>query len=172
MKSKVSFFKYIDKKYIIYLLLLIGAYLRIIYLIGLDDYYDDWNFFFTVDPNISNEITWVRYFGERRELGNYNLVDWNKVGEDFPYYFAFLSKYIFMIIGYSVEKAHYLILFFSICSLIIVSRICDLFTSNIDFKILTLFLFITNLYLIKDLNALRPHSLTIFLTLLSLYFLF
>ena len=170
MKSKVSFFKYIDKKYIIYLLLLIGAYLRIIYLIGLDDYYDDWNFFFTVDPNISNEITWVRYFGERRELGNYNLVDWNKVGEDFPYYFAFLSKYIFMIIGYSVEKAHYLILFFSICSLIIVSRICDLFTSNIDFKILTLFLFITNLYLIKDLNALRPHSLTIFLTLLSLYF--
>ena len=92
MKSKVSFFKYIDKKYIIYLLILIGAYLTIIYLIGLDDYYDDWNFFFTVDPNISNEITWVRYFGERRELGNYNLADWNKVGEDFPYYFAFLSK--------------------------------------------------------------------------------
>ena len=33
-----------------------------------------------------------------------------------------------MIIGYSVEKAHYFILFFSICSLILVSKICDLFT--------------------------------------------
>tara|TARA_B100000902_G_C27274971_1_gene898351 strand:- start:650 stop:1876 length:1227 start_codon:yes stop_codon:yes gene_type:complete len=75
-----------------------------------------------------------------------------------------------MIIGYSVEKAHYFILFFSICSLVLISKICELFTSNIDFKILTLFLFITNLYLIKDLNALRPHSLTIFLTLLSLYY--
>ncbi len=170
MKSKVSFYKHKDKKYFIYLLLLIGAYLRIIYLIGLDDYYDDWNFFFTVDPNISNEITWVRYFGERREIGDYNIVDWNKVGEDFPYYFAFLSKYTLMIIGYSIEKAHYFVLFFSICSLILVSKISDLFTSDIDFKILTLFLFITNLYLIKDLSALRPHALTTFLTLLSLYY--
>ena len=170
MKSEDLFLKYIDKKYFIFPLLFLGAYLRIIYLIELDDYYDDWNFFFTVDPNISYEDTWVRYFGYRQPLGSYNIDDWNKVGEDFPYYFAFLTKYILMVIGYSVEKVHYFLLFFSICSLIVVTKISDLFTSDLNFKILTLFLFITNLYLIKDINALRPHALTIFLTLLSLYY--
>ena len=74
------------------------------------------------------------------------------------------------IFGYSVEKAHFFVLFFSIGSFFILTKICDLVTSDTKFKILTLFLFATNVYLIKDLNALRPHSLSIFLTLISTYY--
>ena len=37
-----------------------------------------------MDPNISYEDTWVRYFGYRQPLGSYNIDDWNKVG-DFRY---------------------------------------------------------------------------------------
>ena len=74
------------------------------------------------------------------------------------------------IFGYSVEKAHFFVIFFSIGSFFILTKICDLITLDTKFKILTLFLFATNIYLIKDLNALRPHSLSIFLTLVSTYY--
>lgn len=170
MKFEKLFNEILNKKILIYFILLVGIFLRLIYLNQLDDYYDDWNFFFTVDPNISNEITWVRYFGDRKILFEYNSYDWNKVGEDFPYYFAFFSKFVLNFIGYSIEKVHYFILFFSIFSLFLVTKICEIFTPDLKFKVLTLFLFATNLYLIKDLNALRPHSLSIFLTLISLYY--
>ena len=170
MNNKNIFEDDFIKKLIIYSLIFFGIFLRIFFFNYSNDYYDDWNFFFTVDPTISNELTWVRYYGDRRILEQYNSYDWSKVGEDFPYYFAFLTKFILKIIGYSVEKIHYLVLFFSICSLLFISKICDLITKNIDFKVLTIFLFATNFYLIKDLNALRPHSLTILLTLLSLYY--
>ena len=69
-------------------------------------------FLFTVDPNVSNEITWVRYFGDRRVLEQYNSYDYQKVGEDFPYYFAFFTKFVLKIFGYSVEKAHFFVIFF------------------------------------------------------------
>ena len=159
-----------DKKFILYLILLVGAFLRILYFHQFDDYYDDWNFFFTVDPNVSNEITWVRYFGDRRILEQYNISDWGKVGEDFPYYFAFLTKFVLSLIGYSVENAHIFLLFFSIGSFFIIIKICDLIIKDIDFKILVLLLIATNLFLIRELNALRPHALSVFFTLLSLYY--
>ena len=170
MSYKIFVETIFKKKYLIFFIILIGVILKLLYLQQLDDYYDDWNFFFTVDPNISNELTWVRYYGDRRILEQYNAYDYQKVGEDFPYYFAFFTKFILNIVGYSVEKVHYLVVSFSILSLFIITKICDLIEQNVDFKILTLLLFVSNLYLIKDLSALRPHSLSILLTLISLYF--
>ena len=160
----------LDKRFILYFILFVGAFLRILYFHQFDDYYDDWNFFFTVDPNISNEITWVRYFGDRREALGYLPSDWSKVGEDFPYYFAFLTKFILSIIGYSVENAHLFLLIFSIGSFFIIIKICDLIIKDINFKILVLVLIATNIFLIREPNALRPHALSIFFTLLSLYY--
>ena len=53
-------------KNIIYFIFFISLVLHLVYLFQFDDYYDDWNFFFTVDPNISNSETWQRhYFGDR-----------------------------------------------------------------------------------------------------------
>ena len=109
MKFEKLFNAILNNKILIYFILLVGIFLRLIYLNQLDDYYDDWNFFFTVDPNISNEITWVRYFGDRRILAEYNSYDWNKVGEDFPYYFAF-SKFVLNLIDIPLKK--YIISFY------------------------------------------------------------
>ena len=93
INSSSDFFS--NKKLIIYLILLFGVALKILYVYQFDDYYDDWNFLYTVDPNISNEETWKRYFGDRG--------DWF-LPEDFPYYFAFLVKFFLKIVGYSVEN--------------------------------------------------------------------
>ena len=150
-----------NKKLILYLILFFGAALKILYVYQFDDYYDDWNFLYTVDPNISNEETWKRYFGDRG--------DWF-LPEDFPYYFAFTTKYFLKIFSYSVENVHFFLLLFSIGSFFVFIKICDLFSKDYNFKILAIFLLITNLFLTRELNALRPHALSQFFGLLSLYY--
>ena len=161
MKINSSSDFFTNKKLIIYLILLLGAALKILYVYQFDDYYDDWNFLYTVDPNISNEETWKRYFGDRG--------DWF-LPEDFPYYFAFIVKFFLKIVGYSVENTHFFLLFFSIGSFFVFMKICDLFSKDSNFKILAVFLLITNIFLTRELNALRPHALTNFFGLLSLYY--
>ena len=74
------------KKYISYLILLLGFIFQLIYLYQFDDYFDDWNFFYTVDPNISNSQTWQRhYFGDRG--------DGAILKEAFPWNFSYFTKY-------------------------------------------------------------------------------
>ena len=95
-------------KIIFYLVITIGIFLHLFYLFEFSDYYDDWNFFFTVDPNISNSETWQRhYYGDRGD---------GILKEAFPWNFTYFTKYILKFIGYTVEKTHYFLLFFSIIS--------------------------------------------------------
>ena len=85
---KISFFNQnqLNKKYVCYLLLFIGLALHLIYLLQFDDYFDDWNFFFTVDSNISDSETWQRhYFGDRGD---------GVLREAFPWNFTYLTKYV------------------------------------------------------------------------------
>ena len=98
-------------KNIFYLIIFIGILLQLLYLFQFNDYYDDWNFFYTVDPNVSNEETWLRhYYGDRgdREDGI--------IREAFPWSFTYFTKYNLKFIGYTIEKTHYFLLFFSILS--------------------------------------------------------
>lgn len=149
-------------KIIFYLIIIIGIFLQLFYLFQFSDYYDDWNFLFTVDPNISNSETWKRhYYGDRGD---------GVLKEAFPWNFTYFTKYILKFIGYSVEKTHYFLLFFSIISYYFFYKIISLFSKNIKFINLIFILFTTNLFLIRELNSFRPHSLTIFLSLLSIYF--
>ena len=55
-------------------------------------------------------------------------------------------------------------------SLFLIYKFCDLISNNFKLKILILILFSTNLFLIRELNSFRPHSLSIFLSILSSYF--
>ena len=149
-------------KIIFYLVITIGIFLHLFYLFEFSDYYDDWNFFFTVDPNISNSETWQRhYYGDRGD---------GVLKEAFPWNFTYFTKYILKFIGYTVEKTHYFLLFFSIISYYFFYKVTSLFSKNIKFLNLIFILFATNLFLIREFNSFRPHSLTIFLSFLSIYF--
>ena len=152
-------------KNIFYLIIFIGILLQLLYLFQFNDYYDDWNFFYTVDPNVSNEETWLRhYYGDRgdREDGI--------IREAFPWSFTYFTKYNLKFIGYTIEKTHYFLLFFSILSYYFFYKITSLISKDFRFLNLIFILFLTNLFLIKELNAFRPHSVTIFLNFLSMYF--
>lgn len=155
--------KKLNKKYVCYLLLLIGLSFHLIYLFQFDDYFDDWNFFFTVDSNISDSETWQRhYFGDRGDGGI--------LKEAFPWNFTYLTKYILKFIGYSIENTHYFIFLFTVFSYFIFYKFTNLILKDFKFIFITIILLITNLFLIRELNSFRPHSLVLCMSLLSNYF--
>ena len=161
MKKIVNKNLFSDKKFLLFSIILLGIFLKIYYVYQFDDYFDDWNFLYTVDPNISNEQTWKRYFGDRGE--------WF-LPEDFPYYFAFTTKYFLKVVGYSVENAHFFLLFFSIGSFFIFIKLCRIFSDDYKFILIAILLLITNIFLTRELNSLRPHALSQFFCLTSLYY--
>ena len=147
---------------IIYFIIFIGIFLNVAYIMQFNDYYDDWNFFYTVDPRVSNAETWQRhYFGDR---GDHFLK------EAFPWNFTYFTKFFLKFSGYTVEKTHYFLLSFSILSFFMFYKLCNLLLKDLKFVILALILFATNLYLIRETNSFRPHSLSILLSLISCYF--
>lgn len=162
---KISLFNQnkFNKKYVCYSLLFIGLGLHLIYLFQFDDYFDDWNFFFTVDTNISDSETWQRhYFGDRGDGGI--------LKEAFPWNFTYLTKYVLKFTGYSIENTHYFLFLFSVFSYFAFYKITYLISKDFKFILIATILFITNLFLIRELNSFRPHSLVMLMSLLSNYF--
>jgi len=162
---KINLFNqnHFNKKNVFCLLLFIGLALHLIYLFQFDDYFDDWNFFFTVDSNISDSETWQRhYFGSRG--------DGSILKEAFPWNFTYFTKYVLKFIGYSVENTHYFIFLFSVFSYFVFYKIVNLIFKDFKFIFIVTVLFITNLFLIRELNSFRPHSLVMLMSLLSNYF--
>ena len=153
--------KKINFKIFIFLVISTFIILNIIYLNSFDDYYDDWNFFYTVDSNISDQETWQRHYGGDR--GDYILK------EAYPWVFTYFTKYILKYIGYSVENTHYILLIFSTLAIFYFYKLSTLISKDFKFKILAIILFSFNLFLIRELNAFRPHSPTLFLSLVSSY---
>jgi hypothetical protein len=152
-----------NSKYISYLVFFLGFILQLIYLHQFDDYFDDWNFFYTVDPNISNSQTWQRhYYGDRGE----GVI----LREAFPWNFSYLTKYFLKFTGYTIENTHYFLLLFSVFSIFFFYKFINLILKDFKFLFLASILFATNLFLIRELNSLRPHSAVMFLSLLSNYF--
>lgn len=150
------------KKYISYLILLLGFIFQLIYLYQFNDYFDDWNFFYTVDPNISNSQTWQRhYFGDRG--------DGTILKEAFPWNFSYFTKYFLKFTEYTIETTHYFLLLFSALSYFLFYKFINLILKDFKFIFLASVIFATNLFLLRELNSLRPHSVVMLFSLLSNY---
>ena len=63
----------------------LSTLLRFYYFYHLDSWFDEWNMIYTVDPNITNEETWKRFFGDR---GDHILPEY------YPPINAFILKFI------------------------------------------------------------------------------
>ena len=144
-------------------IILFGITLRYLYFTNVDAWFDEWNVLYTVDPNISNEDTWKRYYGER---GDYYILP-----EYYPPIFAFLLKVFLKIFGYTVENARLFSVIFGSCSLFLVFYLAKIFL-NFKYSIISTSLLSLNLFLIWQSSEIRPHSFVIFFSLLSIiYFL-
>lgn len=137
----------------------LSTFLRFYYFYHLDSWFDEWNMFFTVDPNISNEETWRRFFGYRGD--DYLLPEY------YPPINAFALKYFLKFTGYYIENARIYSLIFGCLSPILVHVLYVSIGGNKK-NYLALFLFSINLFLIWQSNEIRPHALVVFLSLLNI----
>jgi len=158
-KIKYTFFN----KHFLYafIIIFIGFVIRYYYFIGVDAWFDEWNILYTVDPNISNEATWKRYYGDRG--------DGNILPEYYPPLYAFLLKSFLGTFGYYVENARLLSLIFGSGSLILVFYLTRIFSNSKNSLIATILVSL-NLFLIWQSSEIRPHSFVVFFSLLSIIF--
>ena len=162
MRNKFQLLNKINHRTIILSIFLIFLALNFLYLYSFDDYFDDWNFFYTVDSEVSNQETWQRHY--HGDKGDYIM------REAFPWVFAYFTKYLLKFIGYSVESTHYFLLSFSIISIFVFYKLSSFLSKDFNFKIMVLILFSLNLFLIRELNSFRPHSPTLLFSLVSSYY--
>lgn len=147
----------INTLYII-LIIFIGCLLRFAYFIDIDAWFDEWNMLYTIDPNISTEDTWNRYYGDR---GDHNLPEY------YPPLNAFFLKFILGISDYNIENTRLLSLIFGSGSLYLIFYLSKIFT-NFKYSILTTSIASLNLFLIWQSAEIRPHSFVVFFSLLSI----
>ena len=156
--------KLYKKKTIQYFLIIffIGCLFRYLYFIQLDGWFDEWNMLYTIDPNISNDYTWKRYYGDRGD---------GFLPEYYPPLNAFLLKYILKIFGYSVENTRLISLIFGCFSIYLVFYLSNILTTTKNSLTISI-LYSLNLFLIWQSSEIRPHSFVVFFALLSIIFFF
>ena len=93
----------------IFIIFLVSIFLKFYYFLNLDSWFDEWNMIYTVDPNISNKLTWERFFGDRGD---------GFLPEYYPPLNAFSLKYFLKFTGYFTENARFYSLIFGILSFI------------------------------------------------------
>ena len=149
-KKKNTFFN----KHFLYafLIILIGFLIRYYYFIGVDGWFDEWNIIYTVDPTVSYEETWKRYYGDR---GDHILPEY------YPPLYAFLLKSFLGTFGYYVENARLVSLIFGSGTLILVFYLTKIFT-NLQNSLVATILISLNLFLIWQSSEIRPHSFVLF----------
>jgi 4-amino-4-deoxy-L-arabinose transferase-like glycosyltransferase len=148
-----------QSKTIISAIFIIGFFLRYLYLNNLDSWFDEWNMLYTVDPNIENSKTWERFYGDRG--GGAFLPEY------YPPINAFLLKYFLKITEYYTENARFYSLIFGSLSLP-VSYLLAIKITDKKNAIISTVLIACNLFLIQQSSEIRPHSLVLFLSVVSI----
>ena len=150
----------INKKNIIifFIIFLISIILRLYYFSKLDSWFDEWNMLYTVDPFITNTLTWERFFGDRGD---------GFLPEYYPPINAFILKYFLLITGYCTENARIYSLLFGSLSTWLIYILSNMMT-NKKKEYFATFLFSINLFLIWQSNEIRPHSFVLFFSLLNI----
>ncbi len=144
----------------IFLIIAISFLLKVYYFLNLDSWFDEWNMIYTVDPNISNKLTWERFYGDRGD---------GFLPEYYPPLNAFLLKFFLKFTNYYTEYARvYSLIFGLLCSLLV--YILAIKISGKKCAYISTIIFGLNLFIIWQSNEIRPHSFVLFFSLLNLIF--
>ena len=144
----------------IILIFAISFLLKFYYFLNLDSWFDEWNMIYTVDPNISNRLTWERFYGDRGD---------GFLPEYYPPLNAFLLKLFLKFTNYYTEYARvYSFTFGLFCSLLVYMLAYRI--SGKKCAYVSTIIFGLNLFIIWQSNEIRPHSFVLFFSLLNLIF--
>ena len=73
-----------------------------------NSWHDEWHSIYVSDPNISNEETLLRYYGDK---GDYILPEY------YPSLYLFILKYFFQLFGYVDDNGRLLSLIFGVLTI-------------------------------------------------------
>lgn len=152
---------YYKNNFYFILIILVSFLLKFYYFLNLDSWFDEWNMIYTVDPNITNELTWKRFYGDRGEDGF--------LPEYYPPLNAFLLKFFLKFTNYYIEYARIYSLIFGLSSSLLVYVLAYRISGKKCAYISTI-IFGLNLFIIWQSNEIRPHSFVLFFSLLNLIF--
>lgn len=147
------------KHIFIYIFLTFLAFICRYYLFdGRDSWHDEWHSIYVADPNISNESTLQRFYGDK---GDTFLTEY------YPPLYLFILKYFFIVFGYTDDNGRWLSIIFGTLTVPLAMYLTELL-SNTKKYYFTGFLVCFNLFLTWQSLEIRAHSIFIASTLLSI----
>ena len=148
-------FKYIS----IYIFFTILAFICRFYLFeGRNSWHDEWHSIYVADPNISNEYTLQRFYGDK---GDTFLTEY------YPPLYLFILKYFFMIFGYTDDNGRWLSIIFGTLTVPLAMYLTELLSNKKKYYF-TAFLVCFNLFLVWQSLEIRAHSIFIASTLFNI----
>lgn len=148
-------FKYIS----IYIFFTILAFICRFYLFeGRNSWHDEWHSIYVADPNISNEYTLQRFYGDK---GDTFLTEY------YPPLYLFILKYFFMIFGYTDDNGRWLSIIFGTLTVPLAMYLTELLGNKKNYYF-TAFLVCFNLFLVWQSLEIRAHSIFIASTLFNI----
>ncbi len=165
MYKKIEFIKKDKIQWVlIFLIITLAAFLIRFYLFeNRNSWHDEWHSIYVADPNISNEITLKRFWGEKGE---------ETLTEYYPPLYLFLLKYFFKLFGYLDDNGRLFSLIFGTLSVSLSMYLTTYFDSSKKNVIIVGLLTAVNLFLIWQSLEIRAHSIVVFSVLLNLCFFF
>lgn len=148
------------KKVLIYLVItIIALTIRFYVMNGKESWHDEWHSIYVSDPNIELNQTMDRYWGNK---GDTFLTEY------YPSFYLILLKFFFKLFGYTDEIGRVFSLIFGILSIPLSLYIFENINKNNKINYYFGFALAFNLFLIWQSLEIRAHSLSMFLSLLSI----
>ena len=146
-------------KIIIYLIFIIIAFITRYYLFGdRNSWHDEWHSIYVANPNLSNEETFLRYYGDKGD---------SFLTEYYPPLYLFILKNFFKLFGYVDDYGRSLSLIFGILTVPLAMILTSMFERKKSY-IITGILVSFNLFLIWQSLEIRAHSIFVAISLLNI----
>ncbi len=161
MYKKIEFIKKDKIQWILIFLIitLIAFFIRFYLFETRNSWHDEWHSIYVADPNISNEVTLKRFWGEK---GDETLTEY------YPPLYLFLLKYFFKLFGYLDDNGRLFSLIFGTLLVSLSMYMTTYFDRSKKSVIIVGLLTAINLFLIWQSLEIRAHSIVVFSVLLNL----
>ncbi len=161
MYKKIEFIKKDKIQWVLIFLIitLIAFFIRFYLFETRNSWHDEWHSIYVADPNISNEVTLKRFWGEKGE---------ETLTEYYPPLYLFLLKYFFKLFGYLDDNGRLFSLIFGTLSVPLSMYMTTYFDRSKKSVIFVGLLTTINLFLIWQSLEIRAHSMVVFFVLLNL----
>jgi len=151
--------KKINNKILVYILFTILAFICRYYLFeGRNSWHDEWHSIYVADPNISNDLTLLRYYGDKGD---------SFLTEFYPSLYLFILKYFFIVFGYIDDNGRWLSLIFGTITVPLTMYLSEIVTNSKKYFFIG-FLVSFNLFLTWQSLEIRAHSIFIAFTLINI----